>query len=429
LETKTAEILIGLPLQCQRLLEWFQPIEYRAVTENSGNDLVAFKNMAAYYDRLRQKRFDLSQPISSLEKDSTYNLVSEAFDTEEEASSRPVYNDMINSANLMSSPDTDSLGISPVLYPRNKLMVQKAGEGALERRIAAWLYIKGRIAKEQIIENENLLSVFTNLGFLIIRGLITSEKRGDTSLFKVIIKENRKLKSAKKSITIKDALEEAKRLKEEAKTYLALARKFKDESLFKDALDVLEDARTLLKKELENPWGAVETNRLLQERVMQVAAEMADCFGIAGGEYRKRKNLPGAIDMYDQGCEYEENPVYAIQNSYNIVNSIVLRITGNLASLESLDTRIKSAIGVVRKQIDTSRERDWWAWADLGLLYVLSQAQDLAIECYRKIRDLGAKEEHLSSISDVLKQLQGQIKESYPDIAEFIQQCIDLLKR
>ena len=73
-----------------------------------------------------------------------------------------------------------------------------ADEGAIERRIAAWLYINKRYTTEQIIEDEELYSVYTNLGFLIIRSLINSEKPADEALIQIIKVENRELKNVKK---------------------------------------------------------------------------------------------------------------------------------------------------------------------------------------------------------------------------------------
>lgn len=232
---------------------------------------------------------------------------------------------------------------------------------------------------------------------------------------------------------MKNILGEARQLKEEARTYIALAQKANGkeqrDSLFKEALDVLQEAIEILKDELDNLKEVQEKNSLLEAQCSDLAAEMADCLGIAGGTYRKWGLLPEAIKMYDQGCLYEEDSTYLIQSSYNMVNSIVLRVTEDITSLTSLKKRIETAIHVVRKQINSSREKDWWAWADLGLLYVLSEADELAIEVYRKIKDLGAKEDHITSISSVLKQLGLQIEESYPSIADLIQQCIVVLKK
>lgn len=49
--------------------------------------------------------------------------------------------------------------------------------------------------------------------------------------------------------------------------------------------------------------------------------------------------------------------------------------------------------------------------------YIFTMGLLGGLQCYRKIRDLGAKAEHLLSMSGVVEQVQGQIKGSHPGIA------------
>jgi hypothetical protein len=172
--------------QCLGLLEWFNPIEYTVFDDETGLDETAYKNIVSVYEKQLQMRNESSQSLAFIEKDSTYNIISQVIDWEVDSAATPVHVDLINAANLLSSPEIDSQGISPVLYPQNKVLVQKSDEGALERRIAAWLYLKNRYSFEQIIANKELYNIYMDLSNLIIRGLLDSEKESDKDIIKSV---------------------------------------------------------------------------------------------------------------------------------------------------------------------------------------------------------------------------------------------------
>jgi tetratricopeptide (TPR) repeat protein len=226
-----------------------------------------------------------------------------------------------------------------------------------------------------------------------------------------------------------DNIEDAKRLKNEARTNIALAVKHKDFSMFEDALDELAEARRLLLNELSTLNDSKINVAFTSSNLQKLAGEVADCFGISGGAYRRMGKIDEAIEMYDKGYEYEANPDYEIQSSYNLVNRIVLRILENPILLHEMRNSIKEAISILQNQIKSTRDRDWWAWADLGLLRILNYENDLALEAYKKIKSLGPSESNIESMINVLKSLETQIISVDRNLSSSILDCIRFLKQ
>lgn len=92
-----------------------------------------------------------------------------------EVSALPVHDELMRAADLLSDPEKDSHGRSPVLYPDNNSLTRKANEGALERRLAAWYYIDNRL-KAKLEEDEALRKKYITLGKLLARSLLRSDK-------------------------------------------------------------------------------------------------------------------------------------------------------------------------------------------------------------------------------------------------------------
>ena len=98
---------------------------------------------------------------------------------------------------MLSDPQIDSAGRSPVLYPKNEALTGKANEGALERRLAAWYYIDNRL-QDELEEDQTLRRKFVDLGNLLARALLRSPREGDKEMAEHIRRRIKELKGQPK---------------------------------------------------------------------------------------------------------------------------------------------------------------------------------------------------------------------------------------
>jgi hypothetical protein len=189
-----SERFVHMAYQCRRLLELFDLITYRAPKQGriSPEDLVPYQKMVSYHKQLLQGD---NQPEhrKGLPSGFTYRIVSDHIDGSMEISAFRVHDELIRAADLMSDPQINSAGRSPVLYPKNESLTGKANEGALERRLAAWYYIDNRLQNE-LKENQTLQQKFVDLGNLIARALLRSPREGDKEMAEHIRQRARELK-------------------------------------------------------------------------------------------------------------------------------------------------------------------------------------------------------------------------------------------
>jgi hypothetical protein len=185
--------------QCVKLLELFDPIEYKAPTpqEKGGVDERSYERMFSYYQNLVSPT-DGKAPADPPSRNATYEIITDWIDWKVEAAARPVYADLVNAANLMSNPDIDTQGMSPVLYPGNTTLIQKADEGARERRIAAWFYLKHRYPLEVISNDQELSGAFTDLSNIVAPALLQSSAESDKELGRYIRQQTKALREIKK---------------------------------------------------------------------------------------------------------------------------------------------------------------------------------------------------------------------------------------
>lgn len=208
---------------------------------------------------------------------------------------------------------------------------------------------------------------------------------------------------------------------------------------YKKALKDLDQIITLLSSELKSAERQLkniehqETGSIfLQEYRHKLASQLADTHGMMGGMYRRmaeydRSMLDGAIEMYDMGRQYEVDPLYDVSNSYNLTNSIVMRVLKDPLNLERQKQKLQESILIIGRQVEEERKYDWWAWADLGELYLLDGKKDEALLAYDKLRSTGARVQDYDLIRKVLQDLTQALREANPSIAEAISSAIQYL--
>jgi tetratricopeptide (TPR) repeat protein len=224
-----------------------------------------------------------------------------------------------------------------------------------------------------------------------------------------------------------EVIERMRVLKERVHAATAVADRRKAKSSEKDYTEskaILGEAISLLVGELKSVEEGIGNDELSSTR----AHELADCYGMLGGVCRREENFGEAVKWYDKGRDYEKNKSYDIQNSYNMTNSVAVRILQDAKSLEAQKGEIDETIKILEHQVHGPRRDQSWAWADLGLLYLLRNRTAEAAAAYENFRKNGARASYDSTIS-VLNDVQKSIAASNPPIADGIAQTVHSLMR
>jgi tetratricopeptide (TPR) repeat protein len=228
---------------------------------------------------------------------------------------------------------------------------------------------------------------------------------------------------------MRKVLDKVRSIKDETKFY----RDFQqyDEALkpLLKALEILKSEYERVEQELKSQDSAEASGEKSAERTEleeykeELRRELADCYGMSGGLYRRLGDYENSAKMYEWGRRYERD------DSYNLVNSIVVPILHHPEKLDNEATKkdIHDALQIVEAQVKEKRRRQWWAWADLGLLSVLADDVNGAIDAYGKFRETGARSQDYESTKTVLDSLDKRCRETGQPVKNSITQAIQYL--
>jgi hypothetical protein len=88
---------------------------------------------------------------------------------------------------------------------------------------------------------------------------------------------------------------------------------------------------------------------------------------------------------------------------------------------------IEKAITELKKKTGGTRTDEWWAWSDLGQLYLLQADVNRAVEAYERARKTGpATGEYQRHIAG-LKQLLEVTRQTAPEVAGAIASALTVL--
>jgi tetratricopeptide (TPR) repeat protein len=211
-------------------------------------------------------------------------------------------------------------------------------------------------------------------------------------------------------------VEEIKRLKDSAKGNRNFGQ-------YEDALADLDAAIALAQKALDE--GATDDPGQKTDLLLQ----LADCYGMKGGVYRRFDGrLDDALAMYRSGLEYEQQLQV---NTYNLSNVIAISLVKDGAALPSLLPLIGDGIRMLGIQVQEGgcRTQEWWAYADLGLFYLLCGRWGEAREQYARFRDKGAEEDDYDTTIGVLQGVGDSLRRAQSPIAPLVEKAIDFLSR
>jgi|HubBroStandDraft_3_1064219.scaffolds.fasta_scaffold267943_2 hypothetical protein len=124
-----------------------------------------------------------------------------------------------------------------------------------------------------------------------------------------------------------------------------------------------------------------------------LGSQLADTFGLMGGIERKwglllsgqerEQHLKTSLEAYDEGFAYEEGLRAGEANTYNRVNRLVGRVLLDPDVLKENGRAVPEIFGelgeaeeILTKQIGSVRQKDPWAYCDLGTVRLLLGTPD-----------------------------------------------------
>jgi tetratricopeptide (TPR) repeat protein len=187
------------------------------------------------------------------------------------------------------------------------------------------------------------------------------------------------------------------------------AKRDKEGAKFSRDVGDIEGAVTVLEKTVKalesSPLAAgLKTATEPSKPMKDLAAQLADCLGMLGGNYRRLGRLDDAQAAFKRGRVYEESPSLEVMSSYNLVNAITLPLESDAGALEGQTPFIEQAVEVLMRQVRGERRSDRWAWADLAQCQLLVGDEDGARQSYGRVRDLG-DDDTIASVTAVLERL------------------------
>jgi len=222
-----------------------------------------------------------------------------------------------------------------------------------------------------------------------------------------------------------DAEAEVDRLVARVKVAKAEAKDLRDDGDVPGAIRVLESAVALL----DRSWLKAEVKAATpaSDAEKRMAAQLADCLGMLGGNYR-RDDQPGkAQAVFLRGREYEQAPRLQVESSYNLVNAITLPLEATAATTADLTADLRGAIDAIDRQVNGNRRKDRWAWADLAQCRLLLGDSAEAMRNYARARDLG-DDDTVRSITGVLERQQAALTKKDPAAAARLAEAIAVLR-
>lgn len=181
-----------------------------------------------------------------------------------------------------------------------------------------------------------------------------------------------------------EALDDIKRLKTQAKNRRDRGQYDRAVRVLKEAISRGEKAKSETKSETSDWKG--------------LTAELADCYGIMGGVYRRwalqtgssterSEYLRQSFLAYDEGYRLDSDPRYGSASSYNMLNRLISMIFLQprlLSSSQEVETELAKQSSKLRQDLQETRKfikkfeapHDYWALADLALLDLFLDAAD-----------------------------------------------------
>lgn len=405
--------------QCEQFAALFPILRYEP------RDRMVYREMVRrhleYRDQLRKSRTVSTWIVAEkVPAGSLYYIAWQHASRRYEPAATPVEKLLEESADALMI--STSVGNNPFVYPPAHEMTEAAQETGRERLIAAWLYLHHRVGREYLSTLPATFNKYVEVGTRLYNMLAGSPDEADKQFANEIFRHVTDLEGVDEPATNREqALHKVQTLQSRAKAHTRRKEWPSAEAVLRRAIDELKQALQAGGRETgeTGPSGSSRN---------EIARALADSYGMLGGVYRRQALLLKAIEAYTSGREVEQDEQYDIIDSYNLTNSVVLPVVVEPTRLNADLPEIQRAADVLKGQVQGKRRDQWWAWADLGLLALLSEQQEVADDAYRQFRRNGARASDFDSTIAVIQECQEALQRAHPAVAERLQTTIVTLR-
>lgn len=272
-------------------------------------------------------------------------------------------------ADALSNTDVDQDIPQSLFYEVRDIKMDRE-RSALERRLAAWLYLEHRLDAGRLDMSDPRWARWRNLGIAVAVDLYAADAEADRVLADSI--SERIAQEAEREVQLLrcrgDALVRSGRVDEAMMAY-------------RDALAVVED------------WLAAP---FAEEHI---PAEMANLLGIKGGLHRRLGEVDQALGSYRRGAEIETTQ--DLLGTYNRANVIKLALIADEHTLADLRDELLDLRRALERRFATDERAtdDAWLWADLGDVRLLLGDDAQATAAYRTFADKARSTSPVSTLS------------------------------
>lgn len=324
-----------------------------------------------------------------------YNTISMNYDERAESFARPIYEQLDKEAEMLGT--NSQSGNTSLIYPNNSRLREMSEQAITERYLAAWSYIDVRYDRSEIRKDSKLKNAYEDMGYKLTARL------HDGPLYDKIKSALDKFAQPTREFAMPDEVQEEYDFFKEIDIRLSKAKTSRNEEHYPEAITITEGViKDLLEK--YTTGNEVDTQK--------AKTYLSETYGSLGGIYNRNNQFHEAGDSYKAGEDYDEK-------TFNKTNRIINYILANPQNLIHLRADIFSAIQTLNKETDSSRENDFWAWADLGVLSILYRDNTRADKAYKVFTNLAPPDYAYGTHLRVLKQLvDALVNSDFQDIAE-----------
>jgi hypothetical protein len=210
------------------------------------------------------------------------------------------------------------------------------------------------------------------------------------------------------------------------------AKSARDNRNWEEAINYVQEAISLLEARMANAASLLPS---------WLGSQLADSFGLMGGIEKRwgltlagqerQWHLEASVAAYDSGFKYEHKLQRNEETTYNLVNRLVGRVLLDPSLLQKkgvADSQFSDELGeaenILTGQVESVRQKDPWAYCDLGTIRLLRGDQN-ALRTFRNLDRLRPPKFVYESTLSTLQPLQEVAADQRPDLV----QAVDQLRR
>jgi hypothetical protein len=403
-------------VQCGLLRGLFEPVEYDRTKPRDA----LVRPLRSLADS-PQPGNDTSRSQRALPSAATFTVAQDSFGWERDVMLTPPHIELRVEAEQILGKDREQTPERLVLFADNYQFSAALQATVWEKWVAAWLYLR-HLYTAADSSPADIGSELITVGQLAQRALSSSKEPRLRQLRKEIQEflglTEIGAEPEKTTAMVADDLDQVLALK-------ASAKDSRDDEHWEAAIGDLQEAIGLLARHVAGTSPSVPS---------WLASELADTYGLLGGIEKRwglqqagaerRRHLEASVAAYDEGFRYERDLEPKEANTYNRVNRLVGRVLTNpriVAGDAGFSEELRTAEEVITAQLGYAREKDPWAYCDLGTVRLLRGKPD-ALAAFRELDRLHPPSFVYDSALATLEPLREVISGLRPDLLQAIAQ-------